>query len=33
MEAALGLAYAAAAFLSLRIFIDAARRAGTLDFH
>jgi len=33
IEAVLGLAYGAAAYLSLRVFIDAARRAGTLDFH
>jgi ABC-2 type transport system permease protein len=32
-EAALGLAYGAGAYFSLRVFIDAARRAGTLDFH
>jgi len=33
IETALGLAYLAAAYVSLRVFIDAARRAGTLDFH
>jgi ABC-2 type transport system permease protein len=33
IEAALGLVYGAAAYLSLRVFIDSARRAGTLDFH
>lgn len=33
IEAVLGLGYGGAAYLSLRVFIDSARRAGTLDFH
>jgi ABC-2 type transport system permease protein len=32
-EAVLGIAYVAAANLSLRVFIDSARTAGTFDFH
>jgi ABC-2 type transport system permease protein len=32
-EAALGVTYTVAAYVSLRVFIDSARRAGTFDFH